>query len=118
MRKDFECGFLFSGVSIYSLEKVVLGCVSEFPVWAIITIALGATLIIVIAVVVNRKWTLIKFHYYARFTNDDDSQDLSPMLYDAFVSYRLVIYQPILLPNIIINNRKTGVNVVALVNRF
>ena len=77
---------MFSGVSIYTLDKVALGCV--FPVWAIITIVLGATVIIVVAVVVNRKWTLIKFHYYARFTNDDDFQDFSPMIYDAFVSYR------------------------------
>ena len=77
---------MFSGVSIYSLDKVALGCV--FPVWAIITIVLGATVIIVVAVVVNRKWTLIKFHYYALFTNDDDFQDFSPMIYDAFVSYR------------------------------
>ena len=50
--------------------------------------ALGGTLIIVVAVVVNRKWTLIKHIYYARFANDDDSRDLSLMKYDAFVSFR------------------------------
>ena len=71
---------------IYELDKVSLGCV--FPVWAIVTIVLGATSLIIVAVVVNRKWTLIKYHYYRHFTNDDDSQDLSLMKYDAFVSYR------------------------------
>ena len=79
---------MFSGISIYTLDKVALGCV--FPVWAIVTIVLGATFIIVAAVVVNRKWTTIKFHFYAHFTNDDDSQDLSLMKYDAFVSYRYI----------------------------
>ena len=80
---------MFLGVSIYTLDKVALVCV--FPVWAIVMIVLGATLIIIAAVVVNRKWTLIKYRYYAHFTNDDDSQDISPMIYDAFVSYRLVL---------------------------
>ena len=63
-----------------------------FPVWAIITIVLGATFIIVIAVILNRKWTWIKFRYYERFTNDDDPQDLSLMKYDVFISYRLLSF--------------------------
>ena len=77
-------------VLVYKLDKVSLGCV--FPLWAIVTIALGGTLLVVVAVVVNRKWTLIKFRFYARFTNNDDSQDLTLMKYDAFVSYRLLLF--------------------------
>ena len=68
------------------MHKVYLGSVP--PLWPIITIVPVATSIIIVVVIVNRKWTLIKFHYYTRFTNDDDSQDLSLMKYDGFVSYR------------------------------
>ena len=63
-----------------------------FPVWGIISIVLGATLVIVIVVILNRKWTWIKFRFYERFTNDDDSQDLSVMKYDVFISYRLLSF--------------------------
>ena len=45
-------------------------------------VVVEASLIIVVTVV-----TLVKFHFYACFTNDDDFQDLSLMKYDAFVSY-------------------------------
>ena len=77
---------LFSDVPIYKLDKSSLGC--GFPLWAIITVVLGSTAVIIVAVILSRKWTAIKFHFYAHFTNDDDSQDLSLMKYDAFVSYR------------------------------
>ena len=77
---------IIAGVSVYKLDKVPLGCV--FPMWAIITLAVGATSAIIVAVVLHRTWTWIKFQFYKRFTNDDDSQDVSKMKYDAFVSYR------------------------------
>ena len=67
-----------------------------FPLWKIITLCVGCTILIVAAIILNRKCTLIKFHYYARFTNDDDSQDLSEMDYDAFVSYRYLILKVLL----------------------
>ena len=77
---------LISDVPIYKLDKSSLGC--GFPLWAIITLVVGSTAVLILAVVLNRKWTLIKYHYYARFTNDDDSQDLSLMKYDVFISHR------------------------------
>ena len=61
-----------------------------FHLEAIISIVVAATLIILVTVVVNRKWTFIKFHFYAHFANDDDFQDLSEMKFDAFVSYRFI----------------------------
>ena len=82
----FKSTLLISDVLIYKLDKSSLGC--GFPLWTIITVVLGSTAVIVIAVILNRKWTWIKFRFYAHFTNDDDSQDLSLMKYDAFVSYR------------------------------
>ena len=82
--------FLFSEIPIHKLDKVSLGCV--LPFWTIIAVVVGTTSAIIIAVVVTRKWTSIKFHFYARFTNDDDSQDLSKMKYDVFISYRLLSF--------------------------
>ena len=78
--------FYFPEIPIHKLEKVSLGCV--FPFWTIIAVVIGTTSAIITAIVVTRKWTLIKFQFYAHFTNDDDSQDLSQMKYDVFVSYR------------------------------
>ena len=80
---------MVSGVSVYKLDKVALGCV--FPMWAIISIAVGSTLVIVIAVVLNRTLTWITYQFYKRFTNDDDSQDVLQMKYDVFVSCRYQI---------------------------
>ena len=84
----FSCiSKLISGVSVYKLDASSLGC--GFAMWKIIT--LGSTVVIVVvvvAIIVARKWKSIKYHYYACFTNDDDSQDLSEMKYDAFVSSR------------------------------
>ena len=69
------------------LDTATLGC--GFPLWGIITFGIGSgVFIIVLIIIVSRKWTTIKFRYYSRFTNDDDSQDLSQMKYDAFISYR------------------------------
>ena len=88
-RPDLDLNSLtlsFSDVPIYKLDKSSLGC--GFPLWAIITLVVGATATLIFAVILNRKWAAIKFHFYAHFTNDDDSQDLSQMKYDAFVSYR------------------------------
>ena len=79
--------FIFSGVPIYKFDASYLGC--GFALWKIITI--GSTVVIVVvvaAIVIGRKWKTIKYHFYTRFTNDDDSQDLAQMEYDAFVSCR------------------------------
>ena len=67
-----------------------------FPLWKIINVCVGCTILIVAAIILNRKWKMIKYHYYVRFTNDDDSQDLSEMEYDAFVSYRFLIFKILL----------------------
>ena len=74
------------GVPVYKLDKVALGCV--FALWKIISIVVGGTLLIVVAVVLARTWTWIRFQFYKRVTNDDDSQDIFQMKYDAFVSCR------------------------------
>ena len=60
---------------------MALGCV--FPVWGIVTLAVVGVIVVVVIIIVSRKWTTIKYIYYSRFTNDDDSQDLSQMKYDA-----------------------------------
>ena len=75
---------IFLAILIYKLDSTLLGC--GFPLWGIILLVVGSTFVIILAVIINRKWTTIKFHYYAKFTNDDDSQDVSQMKYDAFVS--------------------------------
>ena len=77
---------MISGVPIYKLDAAPLGC--GFPLWKIITLAVGSTIVIVVAIIVTKKWKSIKYHYFSHLTNDDDSQDLSLMKYDAFVSYR------------------------------
>ena len=74
----------FPGVPLYKLDAASLGC--GFALWKIITLAVGSTIVIVVTIIVARKWKSIKFHYYAYFTNDDDSQDFSEMRYDAFIS--------------------------------
>ena len=73
------------GIAVYKLDIESLGCFG-FPLWKIITLAVGSTMVIVVAIILARKWKSIKFHYYTYFTNDDDSQDLSEMKYDAFIS--------------------------------
>ena len=79
--------FRVLGVQIYKLDISSLGC--GFPLWEIIILAIGVgVFIIVIFIIVCRQWTKIKYNYYSHFTNDDDSQDISQMKYDAFVSYR------------------------------
>ena len=86
MKFTFTSLFI-SGVPIYKLDISSLSC--GFALWKIITLTVCSTIVIVAAIiVVNRKWTLIKFHFYAHFTNDDDSQDLSQMKYDAFIICR------------------------------
>ena len=66
-----------------------MGCV--FPTWAIITIALLACIIIIMAIVVNRKLEKIKFYMFVHFnvlTDDDGSEDLDEMEFDGFITYR------------------------------
>ena len=77
---------LLSGVPIYKLDAASLGC--GFALWKIITLGVVSTMVIVVTIIVTRKWKSIKYHYYAYFTKDDDSQDLSEMKYDAFISSR------------------------------
>ena len=79
---------MISGIPMYKLDEVSLECLGGFPLWEIITLTVVSTTVIVAAITVARKWKTIKYHYYARFTKDDDSQDLSEMTHDAFVSCR------------------------------
>ena len=66
-----------------------MGCL--FPVWAIVVLTLTTIGIVVIFVVINRKWEAIKFYMFMRFNilpNDDGPEDLDEMEFDAFVAYR------------------------------
>ena len=68
-----------------------MGCI--FPIWVIVTIAVLSCLVIIVALVLHRKWNMIKFYIFIHFnilTNDDGPENLDDMKFDAFVSYRLV----------------------------
>ena len=80
------------------LDNKVMGCF--FPIWAISTIVASAVLIVVIIVVLNRKWEAIKFFMFMHFDilpKDDVQENLDEMEFDAFITYRLDII-PLLFP--------------------
>ena len=66
-----------------------MGCV--FPLWEIITIALGSVVIIIVAVALIRKWGTIKFFMFMHFDvlpNDDGPENVNDLEFDAYVTYR------------------------------
>ena len=66
-----------------------MGCF--FPVWAIVTISLGAIAIIVMIIVITKMWERIKFFMFMHFNilpNDDGPENLDEIEFDAFVTYR------------------------------
>ena len=78
-----------AGTPINRLDEKALGCV--FPIWAIVTIALLTCFIIVVAIVLNRKWETIKFYMFVHFnvlTDDDGPEDLDEMEFDGYLTYR------------------------------
>ena len=77
------------GTPVYKLDKEIMGCF--FPVWAIVTISLGAIAIIVMIIVITKMWERIKFFMFMHFNilpNDDGPENLDEIEFDAFVTYR------------------------------
>ena len=63
----------------------------NFPPWAIIFVALLSVAILVLVIVLNRKWETIKFYMFVHFnvlTDDDGPEDLNEMDFDGFITYR------------------------------
>ena len=74
---------------MYQFDAKAMGC--YFLVWPIVVVTLATIGIVVIIVIINRKWEAIKFFMYMRFDilpNDDGPEDLDDMEFDAFVAYR------------------------------
>ena len=67
-----------------------MGCI--FPVWAIVMLTLTTIGILVMIIVINRKWEAIKFFMFMRFNilPNDGPENLYEMEFDAFVAYRSV----------------------------
>ena len=75
------------GTPIFKLDKKTMGCV--LPVWAIITIVLLGVGIVIIVIILHRKWETIKFFvYFNVLPNDDEPENLDEMDFDAFVTCR------------------------------
>ncbi len=66
-----------------------MGCVA-FPIW--IGIATGTVILslIIIVIVINRKWKAMKQILFFRFNilvNDDEPENVNELEFDAFVIY-------------------------------
>ena len=62
-----------------------------FPIWAICTIVASTLTIVVIIIILNRKWEAIRFFMFMHFNilpNDEGPENLDEMEFDAFVTYR------------------------------
>ena len=82
-----------------------------FPLWKIITLCVGCPIVLLAAMILNKKWSWIK--YRCRSTNDDDSQDLSKMTYDVFVSYRYFLFPKVfkdVIPSYFFRNKLMRIN--------
>ncbi len=74
------------------LNRKSMGCL-DFPVWIGISIGCVVVVVVVVGIVINRKWEAIKFLMFMKFdllVNDDPPEKLSEMEFDAFVAYRCV----------------------------
>ncbi len=79
-----------SGIPIFTLNRKLMGCLN-FPLWIGITIGSVVVLVIVVAIVINRKLEAMKFFLFMRFNylvNDDPPEDVDNLEFDAFVSFR------------------------------
>ncbi len=85
-----DANYNFPGTKIYQLERSEMGCV-DFPVWIGIvtgTVILG---LIIITIVINRKWEAIKFILFMKYNilfSDDEPENVDEMEFDAFIAYR------------------------------
>ena len=83
------CVFIFTGTPILKVDMKRMGCV--FPIWAVITIAMAAVLIVIITIVLQRKWETIRFFMFMHFdilANNDGPENLENIDFDAYVTYR------------------------------
>ena len=84
---------MFVGTPVYQLDNKALGCI--FPVWAISTIVASTLTVVVIIIILNRKWEAIRFFMFMHFNilpNNDGPENLYEMEFDAFVTYRSVTF--------------------------
>ncbi len=67
-----------------------MGCVT-FPVWIGGVTAATAVLLLIMIILINRKWEAIKFFLFMRINylvNDDPPEDVDNLEFDAFIIYR------------------------------
>ncbi len=86
---------LFSGEHISNLNRVDMGC-NTSPVWIGIVTGTIALCLIIVAIVIGKKWNAIKFILFTRFNvliNDDEPENVDELEFDAFILYRLLLFQ-------------------------
>ncbi len=67
-----------------------MGCFT-FPIWIGILLGTVVLILIVAAIVINRKWDAFKFFFFMRFNvllNDDEKENVDDFEFDTFVAYR------------------------------
>ncbi len=75
-----------------------MGCVT-FPVWIGIVTGILVVGLIIIIVVINRKWNAIKFRLFMKFNiliDRDDPENVDELEFDAFIAYRQDFFFPII----------------------
>ena len=55
------------GPPVYQLDGSKMGCHDHFPVWAIVVIAVGTVVILLTAIILMRKWEVIRFYLFMHF---------------------------------------------------
>ncbi len=66
-----------------------MGCVT-FPIWIGVVTGIALVCVIIVVIVINRKWEAIKFLCFNRFNvliNDDEPENLDELEFDAFIIY-------------------------------
>ncbi len=69
-----------------------MGCTTS-PAWIGIVTGTIVISVIIVVIVINRKWNAIKFLLFTRFNvliNDDEPENVDELEFDAFILYRLV----------------------------
>ncbi len=81
------------GTNIIHLKRDKMGCVT-FPIWIGVLIGFVILCLVIIVLVIHRKWTAIKFFLFMKFDiliNDEEPENVDDMEFDAFVMYRWVL---------------------------
>ncbi len=69
---------------------------TSFPVWIGIVIGIVVVTLVLVIIVINRKWNAIKYLLFIRFNvliNDDVPENVDELEFDAFIIYRFVNLQ-------------------------